>query len=108
MAYNENRLSPVKGLKALAQRIAADYATKAAMKEVSDRVDGLVTAGGEPNKLEAVLVNGEATVKRVYQKSGHIVLVPVSRNPVYQPQIYSGEDDVRILGKVTLSIVDVQ
>ena len=60
MAYNENRLSPVKGLKALAQRIAADYATKAAMKEVSDRVDGLVTAGGEPNKLEAVLVNGEA------------------------------------------------
>ena len=37
-----------------------------------------------------------------------MVLVPVSRNPVYQPQIYSGEDDVRILGKVTLSIVDVQ
>ena len=54
------------------------------------------------------LFNGEATVKRVYQKNEHIVLVPVSRNPVYQPQIYSGEDDVRILGKVTLSIVDVQ
>ena len=62
----------------------------------------------EEGNICAVLVNGEATVKRIYQKSGHMVLVPVSRNPVYQPQIYSSEDDVRILGKVTLSIVDVQ
>lgn len=62
----------------------------------------------EEGNICAVLVNGEATVKRVYQKGEYIVLVPVSRNPVYQPQIYSGEDDVRILGKVTLSIVDVQ
>lgn len=56
----------------------------------------------------AVLVNGEATVKRVYEKSEYVVLVPVSRNPVYQPQIYSSGDDLRILGKVVLSIVEVQ
>lgn len=60
MAYDENKLSRVKNLKALAQRISADFATKAALKDVSDKVDGLVTAGGEPNKLEAVKVNGEA------------------------------------------------
>ena len=60
MAYNENGLTKLAALQDLAEQIAADYATKAAMKEVSDRVDGLVTAGGEPNKLEAVLVNGEA------------------------------------------------
>ena len=60
MAYNELSLSRVKHLKELAQRIKTDYATKAALQEVSDRVDGLVTAGGEPNVLTAVKVNGEA------------------------------------------------
>lgn len=60
MAYTVNRLSRVKHLKELAQRVAEDFATNAALKEVSDKVEGLVTAGGEPNKLEAVKVNGEA------------------------------------------------
>ncbi len=62
----------------------------------------------EEGSICAVLVGGEATVKRVYQKAEHIVLLPVSRNPVYQPQIYCEGEDVRILGKVILSIVDVQ
>ena len=62
----------------------------------------------QEGKIYAVLVGGEATVKRVYEKGEHIVLVPVSRNPVYQPQIYSAGEDVRILGQVVLSIVDVQ
>ena len=56
----------------------------------------------------AVLVNGEATVKRVYDKGEQVLLLPVSRNPVYQPQIYSSGDELRILGKVALSIVEVQ
>ena len=60
MAYDESKLSRVKNLKELAQRIKSDYATKAALKEVSDKVDNLVTAGGEPNTLEAVKVNGTA------------------------------------------------
>ena len=60
MAYNEEKLSRVKHLQDLAQRISEDFATKAALKVVSDKVDGLVTAGGEPNVLEAVKVNGTA------------------------------------------------
>ncbi len=58
-------------------------------------------------EIGAVLVNGEATVKRVYNKSTHIMLMPVSRNPVYQPQIYWPEDNVSVLGKVVLSMVEV-
>lgn len=61
----------------------------------------------EEGKIYAVMVGGEATVKRVYQKSGHIVLAPVSHNPVYQPQVYFEGEDVRILGKVILSIIEV-
>ncbi len=60
MAYDAEKLSRLKHLKKLAQRIAEDFATKKTVEELSDKVDGLVTAGGEPNKLEAVKVNGEA------------------------------------------------
>ncbi|MBD5169230.1 MAG: hypothetical protein HDT20_03800 [Oscillibacter sp.] len=60
MAYDENKLSRVKNLKELAQRIKDGYATKEALKEVSDKVDNLVTTGGEPNVITAVKVNGEA------------------------------------------------
>lgn len=60
MAYNETNLTRLGALKSLAARIEADYATKAALKEVADRVDGLVTAGGEPNVITAVKVNGAA------------------------------------------------
>ncbi len=60
MSYNESSLSRLKHLKDLAQRIKADYATKKSLNELKDQVDGLVTAGGEPNVLESVKVNGEA------------------------------------------------
>lgn len=60
MPYNEEKLTKLKALKQLAQRIEADYATRKSVTDLSERVDSLVTAGGEPNKLEAVKVNGEA------------------------------------------------
>jgi len=60
MAYNEENLSRVKHLKELAQRIKTDYATKASVKELSDRVDSLVETGGEPNVITAIKVNGTA------------------------------------------------
>lgn len=60
MAYDANKLSRVKHLKDLAQRIAEDFATRKSVEALAERVDDLVTAGGEPNKLEAVKVNGEA------------------------------------------------
>lgn len=60
MAYNEEKLTKLKSLKALAERVKQDYATKASVSALEERVDGLVTAGGEPNKIEAVKVNGVA------------------------------------------------
>lgn len=60
MAYNEEKLTKLKALKQLAQRIEAEYATKKSMSELSERVDGLITAGGEPNAINAIKVNGVA------------------------------------------------
>ena len=60
MAYNEEKLTKLKALKQLSERIAADYATKKSVTDLSKRVDDLVTAGGEPNVITAVKVNGEA------------------------------------------------
>lgn len=59
MAYNEEKLTKLKSLRALAERVKQDYATKASVSALEARVDGLVTAGGEPNKIETVKVNGE-------------------------------------------------
>ncbi len=60
MAYDVNKLTKLSSLKALAERIQDDYATKAELSTLSNRVDGLVTAGGEPNVITAVKVNGVA------------------------------------------------
>ena len=35
------------------------------------------------------------------------MLSPVSKSPVFAPQLYSEEEDVRILGKVVLSLVEI-
>ncbi len=60
MAYDTNKLTKLAALKALAQRVKDDYATKAELTTLSEQVEGLVTAGGEPNVLEGVKVNGTA------------------------------------------------
>lgn len=60
MAYNVNELTKLGALKNLAARITADFATKAALKAVSDRVEEIATVGGEPNVINAVKVGGEA------------------------------------------------
>lgn len=60
MAYDSTKLVKLAALKALAQKVQSDYALKTELSTLSDRVDELVTAGGEPNKLEGVKVNGTA------------------------------------------------
>lgn len=60
------------------------------VRQVSDVDDG---------DIAAVLVDGEATLKRIYKSNGTLVLSPA--NPAYTPMVLHGKDqkDVRILGK---------
>lgn len=60
MAYDSTKLVKLAALKALAQKVQSDYALKTELSALSTRVDDLVTAGGEPNVLTGVKVNGTA------------------------------------------------
>lgn len=60
MAYDANKIAQLAHLKQLAEKVKAECASKTELTALSEKVDGLVTAGGEPNKLEAVKVNGTA------------------------------------------------
>ncbi len=53
----------------------------------------------EDGEIAAVLIDDEATLKRVYISDDSITLV--SENPKYKPMVYSGEKcrGIRILGK---------
>ena len=56
--YNESKLTKLGALKALAEKIKETYAKQSDFTALSSKVDGLVTAGGEPNKIEKIKVNG--------------------------------------------------
>lgn len=60
MAYNVEHLAKLAALKALAEKINTDFARQSALTALSDKVDEIVEAGGEPNKIEVVKVNGTA------------------------------------------------
>lgn len=58
MAYDTSKLTKLAALKALAQKVQSSYALQKDLTALSERVDSLVTAGGEPNKLEGIKING--------------------------------------------------
>lgn len=60
MAYNKEKLTKLEALQELAQRVEQEYATKESVTALSGRVDTLETAGGQPNVIETVKVNGVA------------------------------------------------
>ena len=61
MAYDVKNLATLGHLKALAQQAKAnDDRIEKKVTNLETQVDGLVTAGGEPNKIDAVKVNGTA------------------------------------------------
>ena len=60
MAYDATHLTKLSHLKALAQKVKDNYTTKTEFNTLSSKVEGLVTAGGEPNVLNGVQVNGVA------------------------------------------------
>lgn len=60
MAYNKEKLTKLEALQELAKQAEQKYATKESVTELSDRVEGLETTGGQPNVIETVKVNGVA------------------------------------------------
>lgn len=78
MAYDNTHLVKLAALKALAEKVKNDYALKTELSALSDRVDGLVTAGGEPNKLEGIKVNG--TLLTLADKIADILIAESTAN----------------------------
>lgn len=58
----------------------------------------------ENGQIAVVQVNGyNATVKRVRYEKDRIILIPESNNPAHYPQVYSQDDEVKVIGKVVSS-----
>lgn len=63
MAYNNEHMVKLAALKALAEKVKNDYALKTELTALSNKVEGLITTGGQPNVIEKIKVNGtEQTV----------------------------------------------
>lgn len=62
----------------------------------------------DDGEIAAVLIDNEATLKRVHKKAGCLILNPA--NPSYEPIIITGEElnDVRIIGKAVYFISAVK
>ena len=71
----DNRILVFDNLSAFAAELKAKYARQTALEALSSRVDALVTAGGEPNKLDGVKVNEKPTAKGLYIHNGKKVIV---------------------------------
>lgn len=58
----------------------------------------------ENGQLGVVMINGyNGTVKRVRYNDDQIILIPESNNPSHYPQVYSKNDEVKIIGRVVAS-----
>ncbi|MBR3953669.1 MAG: helix-turn-helix domain-containing protein [Oscillospiraceae bacterium] len=62
----------------------------------------------DDGEIAAVLIDSEATLKRVHKKAGCLILNPA--NPSYEPIVITGEElaDVRIIGKAVYFISQVR
>ena len=60
MAYDETKLTRLSALKALAEKVKTSYATKTEINAVQTKVTALENAGGQPNVIEKISVNGTA------------------------------------------------
>lgn len=78
MAYDTSKLTKLAALKALAQKVQSDYALKKDLTALTEKVNGLVTAGGEPNKLEGIKVNG--TLLELVDKIADILIKESTAN----------------------------
>ena len=62
----------------------------------------------DDGEIAAVLIDDDATLKRVYRKSYGVVLMPANSN--YEPLVYTAEDcvNIRIMGKAVACLSKVR
>ena len=73
-----SKLITLGNLGTFANEIKAKYAKQSALETLQTKVEGLITAGGEPNKLEGVKVNGVALT--IAEKMVDILIATGSEN----------------------------
>ena len=92
MAIDKSKLTKLSALEALAQRTKGEITkTNEKVDGLSQRVDNLVTAGGEPNVITAVKVNG--TAQPIAGKAVDIA-VPVNVSQLANDSKYQTEEQV--------------
>lgn len=75
MAYDTSKLTKLAALKALAQKVKSDYATKASVLNLEQRINDIVATGGEPNTINKIKVNG--TEQQIAEDKSVDIVVPV-------------------------------
>lgn len=75
MAYDISKLTNLSQAKILAEKVKTNYATKNALLELETRVNEIAAAGGEPNVITDIKVNG--TSQTITDK---VVDIPVPTN----------------------------
>lgn len=91
MAYNKEKLTKLEALQELAKQAEQKYATKESVTELSDRVQGLETTGGQPNVIETVKVNGVA--QEVSEKAVNIA-VPTKVSELANDRLFQTNSEV--------------
>lgn len=91
MAYNKEKLTKLEALQELAKQAEQKYATKESVTELSDRVQGLETTGGQPNVIETVKVNGVA--QEVSEKAVSIA-VPTKVSELANDSLFQTNSEV--------------
>lgn len=56
----------------------------------------------EVGEIGAIQIGEEATLKKFYKTNDSIILQPANSN--YLPQIYTEENDIKILGKLVATL----
>lgn len=75
MAYDTSKLTKLAALKALAQKVESDYATKTSVSNLEQRINDIVATGGEPNTINKIKVNG--TEQQIAEDKSVDIVVPV-------------------------------
>lgn len=75
MAYDTSKLTKLAALKALAQKVESDYATKTSVSNLEQRINEIVATGGEPNTINKIKVNG--TEQQIAEDKSVDIVVPV-------------------------------